>query len=53
MKLTITLATSVAAFGLALMPLHAENAATKEKAAPAAVAAKTTPVYVIQVSGKG
>ncbi len=42
----------LAAFGLALFPIHADNASATEPVIEAAVA-KTVGVYIINISGKG
>lgn len=53
MKTTILLATALAAFGFTVLPVQANDAATKEKSATEAAAENTATVYVINVKGKG
>ncbi len=48
----IPLTTALAAFGFAVLPLHAANT-TATKPVIEATAAKTVSVYILQVSGKG
>ncbi|BDS09014.1 hypothetical protein NT6N_40540 [Oceaniferula spumae] len=53
MKTTIPI-TALAAFGLAILPVSADDAATAVKpASEQAAAVKKIPVYVLMVSGKG
>ncbi len=47
----ILLTTALAAFGLAVLPLHADDATAKPLVEEAV--AQTTPVYLIHVSGAG
>jgi len=47
----ITLTIALAAFGLAGLPVCADDATPKP--APEEATIKTVPVYIIQVSGKG
>ena len=47
----ILLTTALAAFGLAVLPLHADEASPKPAVEKAAV--QPTPVYLVQVSGAG
>jgi hypothetical protein len=53
MKTTILLTTALAAFGLTVLPVHANDAATKEKPAAEAAAENTATVYIVNVKGKG
>jgi hypothetical protein len=54
MKATLltTATCSMAAFGLAALPLYADNA-TATKPVIEAATVKTVSVYILQVSGKG
>lgn len=47
----ILLTTALAAFGLAVLPLHADDAAPIPAVEEAV--AQTTPVYLVHVSGAG
>ena len=53
MKTTTILATALAALGFTLMPVVANDAATKEKPAAEAAAENTTTVYIVKFKGKG
>ncbi len=56
MKATLLTTTTagLAAFGLAVLPVFADDApATPVKPAAEAVAANTVSVYLVQISGKG
>ena len=57
MKSTI-LTTALAAFGFAMLPIHADDASAKPATEPVAAATdeaaeNTTPVYIVQVTGQG
>ncbi|MCP5535648.1 MAG: hypothetical protein H7A51_05355 [Akkermansiaceae bacterium] len=51
---TVTVGMTIAALsGFALLPVSADDAAAPAKEAPDTVAANTTTLYIVQVTGKG
>lgn len=53
MKTTTLLATALGALGFTVLPVIANDAATKEAPAAEAPAENTTTVYIVKFKGKG